>query len=180
MPLSSQALFMADDEPVTWWSSSSRIGRHRDMNVGEVYSECHRLAVEQLVAGGVDAYTEFLKKERVQSFLSEDEIKFILSAATNPESATPQQGDRGALVVSDATSLIYFPDVSDVQGPSLDIGWSAISPGSYRGVTTATAHFQPNYMPNIPVERIYSCKEAARKMIKTAKEVGLNYFAIAY
>lgn len=174
MPLNSQSMLAADDEPVTWWSSSSRIGRHRDLNVEEVYSESHRLAVEQLIAGGVDAYMEFLKKERVQNFLSDDEIKFILKSATNPESAPAQQGDSGALVVSDATSLVYFPDVSDIEGPSLDIGWSAVSPGSYRGVTTATAHFQPNYMPNIPVERIYSCKEAARKMIKSAKEVCLN------
>lgn len=179
MPLCSQLLLTADDEPVTWWSSSSRIGRHRDLNVEEVYIESHRLAVEQLIAGGVDAYMEFLKKERVKKFLSDDEIKLILKSAANPESATQQQVDSGALVVSDTTSLIYFPDVSDVEGPSLDIGWSAISTGSYRGVTTATAHFQPNYTPNIPVECIYSCKDAARKMIKSAKEVGLNYVFFA-
>ncbi|XP_041946333.1 protein FAM83D-like [Alosa sapidissima] len=160
-----------DDEPLTWWSSSSRVGHHRDLNVEEVYRESHRLAVEHLVAGGVDAYMGFLKKERVQNFLSDDEIKFILKSAVVPES-TPQPGDARNCVVPDATSLVYFPDVSDIIAPSLDIGWSAIAPGSSRGVTTATAHFQPNYfVPNIPVECIYSCKEAARKMIKGAKEV---------
>ncbi|XP_062402027.1 protein FAM83D-like [Sardina pilchardus] len=159
------------DEPLTWWSSSSRVGRHRDMNVEEVYRESHRLAVEHLVAGGVDAYMGFLKTERVPNFLSDDEIKFILESAVNPESTPQQPGDARSYVVPDATSLVYFPDVSDVVAPSLDIGWSSVSPGSSRGVTTATAHFQPNYIPHIPVECIYSCKDAARKMIKGAKEV---------
>lgn len=174
MPSLFQTLDM-DDEPLTWWSSSSRMGREPDLNVEEVYCESHRLAIEQLITVGVDAYLEFLKKERVRNFLSEDEIKFILQSAAVPK-CTPQSGNSGAFVLSEATSLAYFPDVSDVAAPSLDIGWHAFSPDSVPGETTATAHFQPNFSPYTPVKSIYSCKVAARKMIKEAKEVNDFYF----
>lgn len=159
-----------DDEPLTWWSSSSRVGRTPDVNVDEVYSENQRLAVEELVANGVGAYLGFLKKERVRNFLSDDEIQFILHSALAPKCAT-QSGDSGALVLPDATSLVYFPDISDVVVPELDIGWPVFPSNSSRGANTAVTHFQPNFTPNLPVECIYSCKEAARKMIKGAKEV---------
>lgn len=66
----------------------------------------------------------------------------------------------------DCSSVTYFPEVSDVEPPLLEIGWPAFTAGSYRGVTRAVAHFQPSYG-----ECIYSCKEAARRMIKSAREV---------
>ncbi|KAL2091315.1 hypothetical protein ACEWY4_013578 [Coilia grayii] len=166
MPTLSQCV---DDEPLTWWSSSSWVGRQPDLNVEQVYSESHRLAVEELVAGGVDAYYEFLKKERVRNFLSDDEIKFILQAAEAHKSA-PQPGDSGSYVLHDATSLVYFPNVSDIEAPTLDIGWPVFPSGKVRGPTTAIAHFHPNYAPYTPVDHIYSCKDAARRMIKSAKE----------
>lgn len=163
-----------EEEPLTWWSSSSYVGRQPDQNVEEVYSESHRLAVEELVAGGIDAYYAFLTKERVRNFLSDDEIEFILHTAV-PHESPPQPGDSSSYVLHDTTSLAYFPNVSDIEAPTLDIGWPELNPYKLRGPTTSVAHFHPNYAAYTPVERIYTCKEAARRMIKSAKEVGSGF-----
>ncbi|KAJ8360884.1 hypothetical protein SKAU_G00174090 [Synaphobranchus kaupii] len=144
--------------------------RGNGINIQELYNERHRLALEELVAGGVDAYLDFLKKERIPNFLSDEEIQRISSAAVVPRCVSLAGEDTGlehSMTSSmDCSSVTYFPEVSDVEPPLLEIGWPAFTTGSYRGVTRAVAHFQPSYG-----ECIYSCKEAARRMIKSAKEV---------
>ncbi|KAJ8259972.1 hypothetical protein GJAV_G00175580 [Gymnothorax javanicus] len=140
------------------------------INIQELYNERHRLALEELVAGGVNSYLNFLKKERIPNFLSDEEIQRISNAAVVPR-CLPLTGDDTGLEHSltssiDCSSVTYFPEVSDVEPPLLEIGWPAFTAGSYRGVTRVVAHFQPSYG-----ECIYSCKEAARRMIKSAKEV---------
>ncbi|XP_051957815.1 protein FAM83D-like [Xyrauchen texanus] len=140
----------------------------QDVNVKELYNERHRLALEQLVAGGVDSFMGFLKKERIPNFLSDDEIRRISRAAVVPKSVS-LIGDDSHLDHSgtlDCSSVTYFPENSDIEPPVLEMGWPAFTTGSFRGVTRAVAHFQPSYG-----ECIYSCKEVARKMIKNAKEV---------
>ncbi|XP_017286053.1 protein FAM83D [Kryptolebias marmoratus] len=138
----------------------------------EVYNERHRLALEQLLSGGIDDFLGFLRKERIPNFLSDDEIQRIRSAAVAPRCASLLHGeDQQALEPSlggslDCSSVTYFPEASDVEPPLLEMGWPAFTAGSYRGVTRAVAHFQPSYG-----ERIYSCKETARRLIKSAKEV---------
>ena len=136
----------------------------------EVYNERHRLALEELLSGGVDDYLGFLAKERIPNFLSDDEIQRIRSTAVLPRCASVH-GEEHSLEQSlssslDCSSVTYFPEVSDVEPPLLEMGWPAFTAGSYRGVTRAVAHFQPSYG-----ESIYSCKEAARRMIKSAREV---------
>jgi protein FAM83D len=135
-----------------------------------LYNEKHRLALEELISGGVDSFLDFLKKEQIPNFLSDDEIKQIGSAAAVPRCASLQGEDviieQSVSSSMDCSSVTYFPEVSDVEPPLLEIGWPAFTSGSYRGVTRAVAHFQPSYG-----ECIYSCKEAARRMIKSAKEV---------
>ncbi|KAM4588050.1 protein FAM83D [Odontesthes bonariensis] len=140
------------------------------LNPQEVYNERHRLALEELLSGGLDNFLDFLRRERIPNFLSDDEIQQIRSAALPPPSVS-LHGEEQALEQSlssslDCSSVTYFPEVSDVEPPLLEIGWPAFTAGSYRGVTRALAHFQPSYG-----ESIYSCKEAARRMIKSAKEV---------
>ncbi|XP_064160970.1 protein FAM83D [Anguilla rostrata] len=141
-----------------------------DINIQELYNERHRLALEELVAGGVNAYLDFLKKERIPNFLSDEEIQRISIAAVVPRCVSLLGEDTGleqSMTSSmDCSSVTYFPEVSDVEPPLLEIGWPAFTAGSYRGVTRVVAHFQPSYG-----ECIYSCKEAARRMIKSAKEV---------
>ncbi|KAJ8259174.1 hypothetical protein COCON_G00181860 [Conger conger] len=141
-----------------------------NINIQELYNERHRLALEELVAGGVNAYSDFLKKEKIPNFLSDEEIQRISSAAVVPRCGSLAGEDTGlehSMTSSmDCSSVTYFPEVSDVEPPLLEIGWPAFTTGSYRGVTRVVAHFQPSYG-----ESIYSCKEAARRMIKSAKEV---------
>ncbi|KAM7402647.1 hypothetical protein PAMP_017867 [Pampus punctatissimus] len=144
----------------------------------EVYNETHRLALEELLSGGVDNFLDFLRKEQIHNFLSDDEIQRIRSTAVAPECASIH-GEEEALEQShDCSSVTYLPEAWDVEPPVLDMGWPAFTAGSYRGVTRAVAHFQPSNE-----ECIYSCKEAARRMIKGAKEqmrvrtiTGMNYY----
>lgn len=141
-----------------------------ELNLQEVYNERHRLALEELLSGGLDNFLDFLVRERIPNFLSDDEIQQIRSAAVPPRCSS-FHGEEQALEQSlsstlDCSSVTYFPEVSDVEPPLLELGWPAFTAGSYRGVTRAVAHFQPSYG-----ECIYSCKEAARRMIKSAREV---------
>ncbi|XP_077458029.1 protein FAM83D [Stigmatopora argus] len=137
----------------------------------EVYNEGHRLALEELLSRGVDNFLAFLKKESIPNFLSDDEIQRIRAATVAPrcvsfvgeDQAVPEQS-LGSSV--DCSSVTYFPELSDVEPPALEIGWPAFTAGSYRGVTRAVAHFQPSFGENI-----YACKDVARKMISSAKEV---------
>ncbi|XP_068599002.1 protein FAM83D [Brachionichthys hirsutus] len=153
--------------------SPGRFGPERTGGADGVYNERHRLALEELLSGGVDSFTEFLRKERIPNFLSEDEIQGIRSAAVRPPrcASVSAHGEEQAAEQTlsssvDCSSVTYFPEVSDVEPPSLELGWPAFTAHSYRGVTRAVAHFQPSYG-----ECIYSCKEAARRMIQSAKEV---------
>ncbi|XP_072521787.1 protein FAM83D [Salminus brasiliensis] len=138
-----------------------------DNELSVVYNEQHRLALEVLVSGGVESFLDFLRKERLPCFLSDTELLEILGSAA-PSACTTSLDDsvweQSATV--DGSSLTYFPEVSDVEPPLLELGWPAFTAGSFRGVTRAVAHFQPAYG-----DSIYCCKEAARRMIRSAKEV---------
>ncbi|XP_067094458.1 protein FAM83D [Osmerus mordax] len=154
-----------DDSPARWPSKQGN-----DHNLQEFYNERHRLALEELVSGGVDNFREFLIKESIPNFLSDDEIRGIGRTAVDPRCMSIhgdemifEQSVRSSM---DCSSVTYFPEISDIEPPLLEIGWPAFTSGSFRGVTRAVAHFQPSYG-----ECIYSCKEAARRMIKSAKEV---------
>ncbi|XP_075033682.1 protein FAM83D [Mixophyes fleayi] len=129
----------------------------------DLYSETQRLALEELVSGGPEALRGFLQRERVPGFLSDLEIGEILSAAA---SLPCGEDEVSASASVDCSTVTYFPEISDVEPPLLELGWPAFSAGSYRGATRVEVHFQPGYG-----ETIYSCKEAARALIKTAREV---------
>ncbi|XP_056405608.1 protein FAM83D [Hyla sarda] len=129
----------------------------------DLYSEAQRLALEELLSGGPEALRAFLQREKVTGFLSEPEVAEILSSA-----AAVQCGEDEVSVSAsvDCSSVTYFPEISDVEPPLLELGWPAFSAGSYRGATRVEVHFQPGYGGTI-----YSCKEAARSLIKGAREV---------
>lgn len=153
-----------EDSPLRFGSKPTE---RDDLNLQEVYNETHRLALEELLSGGVDSFQDFLRKEKIPNFLSEDEVERIRSAAVAPQRCASVLGDETALEQSqDCSSVTYFPEVSDLEPPMLEMGWPAFTAGSYRGVTRAVAYFQPSYGACI-----YSCKEAARRMIKSAREV---------
>lgn len=154
-----------DDSPLVSTASKATLEDFQD-----VYNERHRLALEELLSGGLDRFIGFLKKERIPNFLSDEEIEHLRRSSVPPRCVSVN-GDDLQLEVSvsssvDCSSVTYFPEVSDVEPPVLELGWPGFTAGSYRGVTRAVAHFQPSYG-----ECIYSCKEAARRMIKSAREV---------
>ena len=155
-----------EDSPLTLFPK--RTGQD-ELNLQEVYNERHRLALEELLSGGPDSFLDFLRRERTPNFLSDEEMQRLRSSAVPlPAGENHHHHLEQSLCCSsqDCSSLTYFPEVSDVEPPLLELGWPAFTAGSYRGVTRAVAHFQPSYGENI-----YSCKEAARRMIKSAREV---------
>lgn len=154
-----------DDSPLRFTGSK---GTPDDLQ--EVYNERHRLALEELLSGGLDRFLDFIRKERTPNFLSDEELERLRRSCVTPRCVSVN-GDELQLEASvsssvDCSSVTYFPEVSDVEPPQLELGWPAFTAGSYRGVTRAVAHFQPSYG-----ECIYSCKEAARRMIRSAREV---------
>ncbi|XP_078092288.1 protein FAM83D-like [Mustelus asterias] len=152
-----------DDLPiVSRWSSAPR----QEVGVREFYSESQRLALEELISGGEEAYTTFLTRERVQGFLSTDEIAGILQSTVRPPEPDSEPLEQSYTGSNDYSSGTYFPDASDIEVPVLDIGWPVYPDNWYRGVTQVEVFFQPSYG-----ELIYSCKEAIRKLIRKAEKV---------
>ncbi|XP_068919659.1 protein FAM83D [Petaurus breviceps papuanus] len=136
-------------------------------NLPELYSEAQRLAVEELVTGGRDAFLTFLRRENVTCFLSEEEIQSILQAAERPRARGEDSAAEESFTSSqDCSSLTYFPEQSDIEPPVLELGWPAFYRGAYRGPTRVEAHFQPCFQ-----DSPYGCKDAVRKQIRSAKEV---------
>ncbi|XP_051835273.1 protein FAM83D [Antechinus flavipes] len=136
-------------------------------NLPELYSEAQRLAVEELVTGGRDAFITFLRRENVTCFLSEEEIQSILQTAVRPRARGEDSAtDESFASSQDCSSLTYFPEQSDIEPPVLELGWPAFYRGAYRGPTRVEAHFQPCFQ-----ESPYGCKDAVRKQIRSAKEV---------
>ncbi|KAM6248290.1 protein FAM83D-B-like [Porphyrio hochstetteri] len=128
----------------------------------EPYSEAQRLALEELVAGGPAALRAFLRREKLPPFLSEPEVQAIARGAL-PPAAAPEPAAEPSL---DASSLTYFPELSDLEPPELELGWPGFGSGAFRGLTRVEAHFQPGCG-----ESIYGCKEAVRRQIRSARQV---------
>ncbi|XP_069744269.1 protein FAM83D-B-like [Narcine bancroftii] len=152
-----------DLPPVSRW-----MARREEEAVGvqDFYSESQRLALEELVAGGRDAYLAFLQREKVPAFLSTDEIADILRSTVRPPEPSSESLDQSLGVSLEHSSGTYFPDASDIEVPDLDLGWPDLPDNWYRGATQVDVHFQPSYG-----ELIYSCKEAIRNLIRKAEKV---------
>nr|XP_055121758.1 protein FAM83D [Symphalangus syndactylus] len=138
-------------------------------NPTELFSESRRLALEELVAGGPEAFTAFLQRERLARFLNPDEVHAILRAAERP-------GEEGAAAAAedsfgsshDCSSGTYFPEQSDLEPPLLELGWPAFYQGAYRGATRVETHFQPR---GAGEGGPYGCKDALRQQLRSAREV---------
>ncbi|XP_059836813.1 protein FAM83D isoform X1 [Hypanus sabinus] len=150
-----------DDFPVvSRWTAAAK----QEVGVRDFYSESQRLALEELVAGGPEAYRAFLHREKMPGFLSADEIADILGSAVRPSELCGESLDQ-SFCDSQGTGT-YFPDVSDVAVPDLELGWPVFPHNWYRGMTQVEVYFQPSYG-----ELIYSCKEAIRNLIRKAEKV---------
>lgn len=131
------------------------------------YSEAQRLALEELVAGGPEALRAFLRREQLPPFLSEPEVQAIARGALPPAAAAEPAGEPSLGASLDASSLTYFPERSDLEPPALELGWPGFASGAFRGLTRVEAHFQPG-----GGESLYGCKEAVRRQIRSARQVG--------
>lgn len=126
------------------------------------YKECYRMAIDQLVSGGRDSYLEFLKGERIGSFLSEEELAFI---SANVEQLPPQNHTEE---ISDpeeykSSSGTYWPMYSDTGAPDLDLGWPEIPSDTLQ--TNIDLLFHP------PRQNSPTIKEVVRKNIQEARQV---------
>ncbi|XP_058418684.1 protein FAM83D [Diceros bicornis minor] len=138
-------------------------------NPAELYSEERRLALEELVAGGPDAFSAFLRRERLGRFLNPDEVRAILRAAEPPDQEGAAAGAEDSFGSShDCSSGTYFPEQSDLEPPLLELGWPAFYQGAYRGATRVEAHFQPR---GAGAGGPYGCKDALRQQLRSAREV---------
>ncbi|XP_055293309.1 protein FAM83D [Moschus berezovskii] len=138
-------------------------------NPAELYSEERRLALEELLAGGPDAFSAFLRRERLGRFLNPDEVRAILRAAERPGEGGAAAGAEDSFGSShDCSSGTYFPEQSDLEPPLLELGWPAFYQGAYRGATRVEAHFQPR---GAGAGGPYGCKDALRQQLRSAREV---------
>ena len=126
------------------------------------YKETYRLAIDRLVSDGRDSYQEFLKGERIGSFLSEDELLFITS---NAEQLPPQKHTEEKDEPSDSQSSsgTYWPLHSDVDTPDLDLGWPDVIHENLQ--TNIDLLFHP------PRQNNPSIKDMIRKLIQDARQV---------
>ncbi|KAG7485432.1 hypothetical protein JOB18_010117 [Solea senegalensis] len=159
-----------DDHHVNWRVSESK--------PEFFYSENQRLAIEELINKGREAFTDYVRENDVREFLSDPELEWIAHTAEayrpghehhqkpdtpltpGPGNITPGSGEEAG---DGEVSLQYWPDRSEASVVELDLGWpEAIS---YRGVTRVTVYTQP------PTDGHTHIKEVVRKSIAGAQKV---------
>ncbi|XP_003789702.1 protein FAM83B [Otolemur garnettii] len=126
------------------------------------YKEWYRIAIDTLIEHGLEAYQEFLVKERVSDFLAEEEINHILKNVQKVAQSTAHGPDDCCDDTS--SSGTYWPMDSDVEAPNLDLGWPYVMPGLLGGT-----HIELLFHP--PRAQLLTIKETIRKMIKEARKV---------
>lgn len=153
------------------------------------YSEEQRGAVEELLRSGDSAFKTRLQADNRRDFLSAREVKLLLSTF-RPYDTGGEGGEEGegwevvgqeeegeganpartSLVQSDLHST-YWPQMSDTEVPSLDLGWPGGGGGLFRGVTRVTVHTHP------PKENGPHVREVVRRLIQEARKVrSLSHF----
>ncbi|PWA25778.1 hypothetical protein CCH79_00001567, partial [Gambusia affinis] len=135
--------------------------KHEDF-VRPHYKESYRLAIDRLIKDGRDSYFEFLKEERIVSFLSEDEIVFLTSYVEQ----LPSQNQTEEIIDptdSHSSSGTYWPTHSDVETPNLDLGWPHVQHEKHP--TNINLLYHPPRLNNPTI------KEVIRKHIQDARTV---------
>ncbi|XP_054486532.2 protein FAM83B [Agelaius phoeniceus] len=126
------------------------------------YKEWYRIAIDALIEGGLEAYKEFLSKERCSEFLADEEIDYILNNVHKLPQNTIYSSNHA--IDDTSSSGTYWPIESDVEAPNLDLGWPYLMPG-ISGSTNIDLLFHP------PRAQPYTIKETVRKMIRDARKV---------
>ncbi|XP_076830870.1 protein FAM83B [Brachyhypopomus gauderio] len=126
------------------------------------YKEAYRLAIDCLVNDGKNGYQEFIKGEKVVSFLSEDEIHFITQNTEQPPVINHTEGTDGPRDEESSTGT-YWPTHSDAPAPDLELGWPEIMHNTFQ--TNIDLLYHPPRL-NSP-----TIKEVVRKHIQDARQV---------
>ncbi|XP_076022510.1 protein FAM83B [Genypterus blacodes] len=134
------------------------------------YKESYRLAIDHLVNSGSDRYCEFLKGERLGSFLSEEELLFITANVEQPVPGNHTEEINDA-VDNQSSSGTYWPMHSDVETPDLDLGWPEAAMHDFTLQTNIDVLFHPPRQ-NSPTIKGVICKhiQDARKVIAIAMD----------
>ncbi|XP_022595313.1 protein FAM83F-like [Seriola dumerili] len=133
------------------------------------YSEEQRAALEQLLRNGDGAFKMRLKEDNIKDFLSAREVKSIrktfqeYDTDSDSESAEHEKSKESSSADSGVHST-YWPQMSDTEVPSLDIGWPGSS-GLYKGVTRVSVYTHP---PKEPGPHI---KQVVRRLIQESQKV---------
>ncbi|XP_015225918.1 PREDICTED: protein FAM83F-like [Cyprinodon variegatus] len=133
------------------------------------YSEEQRAALEQLLRSGDGAFKMRLKEDNIKDFLCAKEVKVMRETFQeyDTDSDSEPGGEEKPREASSADSGVhstYWPQMSDTEVPSLDIGWPASS-GVYKGVTRVSVYTHP---PKEPGPHI---KEVVRRLIQGSHKV---------
>uniref|UniRef100_A0A8C0BZR1 Scaffolding anchor of CK1 domain-containing protein n=1 Tax=Buteo japonicus TaxID=224669 RepID=A0A8C0BZR1_9AVES len=138
------------------------------------HSETARLAIDAFLEQGERGYLSAIAEERELPFLSILDMEYMShqrnqsfpdASATKDKEADPgdvDTGDRSSLN-SELTSGTYFPLMSDVHPPELELGWPGTPLLTVSGQTQATVIFQRN--------KANSIKDLLRSLISRARMV---------
>ncbi|KAM3598192.1 uncharacterized protein V6R79_014867 [Siganus canaliculatus] len=132
------------------------------------YSEEQRAALEQLLKNGDGAFKMRLNEDNIKDFLSAREVSVIRKTFqeydTDSESdSCEQERSKGSSSADSGVHSTYWPEMSDTEVPSLDIGWPGSS-GVYKGVTRVSVYTHP------PKEGPH-IKQVVRRLIQDAHKV---------
>lgn len=136
------------------------------------HSETARLAVDAFLEQGESGYLQAIGEEKELPFLSTLDMDYmnqysqsITGSPTNGHEAglTREDNVDRASLLSEVTSGTYFPCMSDIDPPELELGWPTVPPVSWFEKTEISLYFQRDKANNM--------KELFRALISKAKRV---------
>ncbi|XP_048353983.1 protein FAM83C [Sphaerodactylus townsendi] len=136
------------------------------------HSETARLAVDAFLEQGESGYLQAIVQEKELPFLSTLDMDYmnqhsqnITGSPINGHEAelTREDGTDSDSLLSGVTSGTYFPCMSDIDPPELELGWPVVPSVSWFEKTEVNLYFQRDKANNI--------KELFRSLISKAKRV---------
>ncbi|CAO2632928.1 Protein FAM83E [Lemmus lemmus] len=138
---------------------------------GFLYSEGQRLALEELLSSGEEAFRACVQQERLPPFLSADEAQALAAAAE--DWTVPSQEPCGAgpgTAITDIGSLTYWPGQSEEPAPVLRLGWPEDT--AWKGITRAQLYTQPPGEGQPPIKELIRQEiQAAHKLVAVVMDV---------
>ncbi|XP_030069006.1 protein FAM83C [Microcaecilia unicolor] len=134
------------------------------------HNESARLAMDALIEKGEEGYLRALAEEKELSFLSSLDIQYIgscMNAATSGLPTARSQSRAESLMeedgISEQTSGTYFPLMSDLEPPMLELGWPELPHSTTANPIQVHVLFQREKSSNI--------KDCLRSLINKARKV---------